>query len=59
VIEAEASDLFDVLAYVAQVRPPETREDVRYESASDGVQRLGGNVRKAFIFGQARFFLTA
>ncbi len=27
VIDAEASDLFDVLAYVAYVRPPETREE--------------------------------
>jgi type I restriction enzyme R subunit len=27
VVDAEASDLFDVLAYVAYVRPPETREE--------------------------------
>jgi type I restriction enzyme, R subunit len=92
VIDAEASDLFDVLAYVAYVRPPETREErvalrrsaildgltdaqrefldfvlsqyvtegeeeldpeklpgllnVKYGSASDGLHRLGGNVRE-------------
>lgn len=92
VIDAEASDLFDVLAYVAYVRPPETREErvalrrsaildglsdpqrefldfvlsqyvtegeeeldpeklpgllnVKYGSASDGLQRLGASVRE-------------
>ncbi|MDP9423375.1 MAG: DEAD/DEAH box helicase family protein [Pseudomonadota bacterium] len=90
VIDAEASDLFDVLAYIAYVKAPETREDrvafrradilgdlspaqaefldfvlsqyveegedeldtdklpgllnVKYGSASEGVQALGGNV---------------
>ncbi len=92
VIDAESSDLFDVLAYVAYVRPPETREErvalrrsaildglsdaqrefldfvlsqyvsegedeldpeklpgllnVKYGSASDGLQRLGASVRE-------------
>jgi type I restriction enzyme R subunit len=40
VIDAEASDLFDVLAYVAYVRPPETREErvaLRRSAILDGL----------------------
>jgi type I restriction enzyme R subunit len=40
VIDAEASDLFDVLAYVAYVRPPETREErvaIRRTAILDGL----------------------
>jgi type I restriction enzyme, R subunit len=42
VVDAEASDLFDVLAYVAYVRPPETREErvaTRRSVILDGLDR--------------------
>ena len=50
VIDAEASDLFDVLAYVAYVRPPETREErvaLRRSAILDG---LSGGQREFLDF---------
>ena len=48
VVDAEASDLFDVLAYVAYVRPPETREErvaTRRSAILDGLS----DVQRGFL----------